>query len=479
MTHQPRFLIIVYEPGNFEWAHDIANHGHQTGAYDCLIWSPYALEERENYRARAISVGSAYIEETTPKGSLADLLTPLSGWLSAKPTRLPLKPKINTADIFDRNFLPHLLAADQMAVLRASDAVERRIRFCEDWLVRLGVDTIIFPEANVERDSHAWIQAAKRRGIHTTVISYGALSRNEAITAYRDSAAHAVEGYLRELVHDHLPHWIEQGDGYCITRLPVVQALARERCGCAPFDPWLVNAEDPDAIILESEELRDRYISFGFDPDRLFAIGHPAQDRLGASFARRDDLRFEILKHYSMPHNTNIVIVAMPPNQLASRPSPFSSYLELFCAFGLLPKRLKDALVLVSPHPNINLLGRESMRAEGLTVDVRSLPDLLAAADFYIACVSSTIKWALAAGLPIINFDCYGYNYSDYSGLGNVQCCTTLADFEAALANWSDQEKVMAVRLVAKQGATKWGRLDGGSLDRIVEFCLQRVTIPS
>ena len=67
----------------------LARHGHESGEFDVILWSPYSLPESARYQAEAIAAGTVYVEETTSTGGLADIFTRLSGWLSAKPVRLP------------------------------------------------------------------------------------------------------------------------------------------------------------------------------------------------------------------------------------------------------------------------------------------------------------------------------------------------------------------------------------------------------
>ena len=39
---------------------------------------------------------------------------------------------------------------------------------------------------------------------------------------------------------------------------------------------------------------------------------------------------------------------------------------------------------------------------------------LVAISDMYVASVSSTIRWAILAGIPVINYDVYQYGYEDF-----------------------------------------------------------------
>lgn len=468
-----RLLGIVYEPGNFQPMRLVAQSGAESGKFDMILWSPYALAGGDQYREEALAAGSLYVEETTKLGSLADIHSPLSSWLTGKPARLPLEPPTKRQRFFAtpapaEKVMAALDPERRQEVLRAADLCERRARFCEDWLVKLGIDAILFAEDNVERDSYAWITAARRRRIRTVVTSYGALSATEAEAAYANSPAHQIIGEELALVRKHLPRWLRQGEGYAITRLPFVEMMGRELFGLAPFDPWLVNSNGVDAIALESRSAARIYGSYGFPADQLQPVGHPLHDRLAEVRSQRMELRAELAARHGYDPSAPLIVVAMPPDQLGSRPSPFGSYLELMEAFALIPERLTQAAVIVSPHPNISDQDKQALIARGAKLEDTSVANLLPLADLYLACVSSTIKWALGLGIPVIDFDCYSYRYSEYRSLPQVESVETTAELKAALEKWSIPEERARLEDAARKESAEWGEIDGHALERVV-----------
>lgn len=482
MADKKRLLYIVYELGNIQVGLKLAAHARETGDFDMVMWSPYGLPDTPKHQADALALGSVYIPETTSDGGLADTATPLSGWLSAKPPRLPISMQhcggaaadgVGSACPNDAALavMARLAQLEQLEVLREFDRIERRIRFCEDWLVRLGIDAVVFAEDNVERDSHGWIWAAKRRGIKTLVVSYGSLSAQEAVTAYCGSAVHAVDETKADLIRRHLPQWLAQGDGYAITRLPFVQALARELAGVAPFNPWLVNTGRVDAIALESAAMERAYLEFGFPPGRLKPIGHPLQDRLWQAQAERAARRSALFAKHRLAADRELAVVAMPPDQQSVRPSAYRNYADLVAAYARLPSELAGLNVVICPHPNTSVADRHLMRATGLPVEELSAADLLPLADVYIACVSSTIKWALGLGVPVIDYDCYGYHYIDYVNLPQVISARDEATFRSALLQFSNLNEREILKNMAKKNAAEWGVFDGKSMERLIKLC--------
>jgi hypothetical protein len=484
LAAKKRLLCIVYEAGNLQVWLRLAKHGIESGDFDVILWSPYSLPDSVHYQAEALAAGTVYVEETTPTGGLADIFTRLSGWLSAKPVRLPndLEPKLlgAAAPIVEsptvlqaESLLSELPQVDRYEALCAVDRVRRRISFCEDWLVRLGIDAVVLAEDNVERDSYGWIAGAKRRGIKTVVSSYGAISDQEAVSAYRSSASHAVSTTQAQLIRQYIPQWLAEGDGFAITRLPLAEAIARELTGTAMFNPWLVNTGHADVIAIESAAMKQTYLKFGFLDAKLKPIGHPLHDTLSVVALERLERRTALFAKYNLPANRPLAVVAMPPNQFSSRSCVYRNYADVISAFAHLPGVLARVNVVVSPHPNISAEGRELIRATGAALVETTVSELLPMADIYICSISSTIKWALGCGIPVIDFDCYGYGYPDYLDLPQVVSVSDETEFRSALLRFRKHEDRMQLAALARSGAEHWGKFDGRATDRLVELMLE------
>lgn len=481
-----RIFFVVYEPANAEVGLMLAERGRASGAYDVVMWSPYGLPNAEATAARATAAGSVYIQEYTATGGLADIWTPVSGWLTSKPHRLPVDE--DAASVEERRAIEATLAdlveawgeagrERLLSVRRAADADLRRMAFCEDMLVRLGVDALVLAEDNVERDSHAWIRAARRRAIPSTVVTYGTLSPTEAENAYRRSPAHAVEPLERGILARRLGRWLRVGPDYAITRLPLEQALGRELAGFVTRDPWLVNTGAVDRIAVESEGSRAAYLAAGFDAERVITTGHLFHDRLARDPETRASGRAALAERHGLSLDRPWLVVAMPPNQCDHRPvdrdAGFPDLVRRFCD---LPAEITGFEVVVSPHPNLLGPDRELVRsAQGTLVEV-PVADLLGLADAYLACVSSTISWALALGLPTIDYDCYRYRYEDKAGepgLVTARDADSLVRALRALADPSERERW---RSASAARASWWGLTDGLASDRIVDLVLSEAT---
>ena len=471
-----RAFMVVYEVANAELGLMLAREACKRRDFDLVMWSPYHLPNTPDMVTRAIEHGSVYIHENTATGGLADIWTPLSGWLSGKPTRLPAGLGQPACSSGWREALAALqiiwqddAEAKTMSIRRQADAALRRVAFCEDILVRLGVDTLVFAEDNIERDSFAWIAAAHRRAIPVNVVTYGALSIDEAETAYKGSSAHQISTAEADILRRLLPHWLREGDGYAITRLPLMEALGREMAGLAVPNPWLVNTGQLDMIALESQSACAAYRAQNFENGRLIVTGHPFHDRLHAALAARDDKRAELAQRFSIDPDTPWLLVAMPPDQSGHRPvadgADFDALIHQFCQMSA---DITGWPVLVSPHPNLLGKDRDKLRAGPAHLIEEPIADYLPLADGFLASVSTTIKWALALGVPVIDFDCFEYAYPDFLDEPGVHTAKSKSDLTGWLQHLANPDRLAAWRAAAQARSIWWGQIDGQAMDRII-----------
>ena len=59
--------------------------------------------------------------------------------------------------------------------------------------------------------------------------------------------------------------------------------------------------------------------------------------------------------------------------------------------------------------------------------------EMVPASDIYVASISSTIRWAITCGKPVVNYDVYRYRYTDFLAVPGVLATEEQAEFRAVL----------------------------------------------
>jgi hypothetical protein len=108
---------------------------------------------------------------------------------------------------------------------------------------------------------------------------------------------------------------------------------------------------------------------------------------------------------------------------------------------------------------------------EGLpiAIDLDETARLVPLCDVYVACVSATVRWAIACGIPTVNYDAYRYGFEDYKGVVGVIGVTTKDEFVNTIRHvTTDPEFRRKLADQQRQVAADWACLDGKSGKRII-----------
>lgn len=463
-------LFVVYEAAHAELALSIAAMVAAYPTFRLTIWSPYYLPLTETYRQRAAALGSGFVHATTALGGLVDLAHSF-GVESASP-RSPPCSKVASSDALDRFWTearqqsPENTAMLSSCVESAIIATEKDIIKRARILDGLGVSIVLFAEDNSERDSAHWLAAAHEKEIQCVVLCCEAPNSIVAEQTYNHSAAHQVPASFVNFVARHFPKWLRSGEGYAITGLPLATCLAHEQQGIASANPWLSNFGAIDVLAVESRRVADAYVGHGFPEAKIQVVGLPSFDDLARALSTRSATRGSLLRERGLPPTTPIIVTAIPPNQYPQRAAAeFGDYAELLASW-LSALENTGALVLASLHPTLK--GREhEYPLVNRFVRHEPISALLPLADLFVASVSTTIKWALACGIPTINFDCYQYGYPDYVNCAGVVEARSLEEMQLYLTALLKDGGLADVARDARLNAASWGELDGHCVDRV------------
>lgn len=119
---------------------------------------------------------------------------------------------------------------------------------------------------------------------------------------------------------------------------------------------------------------------------------------------------------------------------------------------------LKPELITLDTHPNVRLCQRP-------------VAELLPLCDAFVACISATIRWAIAAAKPALNYDRYRYGYDDYRSAPGVVHVMTREEFSCEVTHIADDAAHREQLTLAQASlAADWGILDGKCGERLLDL---------
>jgi hypothetical protein len=107
---------------------------------------------------------------------------------------------------------------------------------------------------------------------------------------------------------------------------------------------------------------------------------------------------------------------------LSGSQAEFASYPEAIEFVMKTLVALPGCNVVVRLHPRVNYEAHRFVEQWGATITQRDTASLVPLCDLYVASVSATIRWALACGIPVINYDLYRLRFTELCGRSRSDC---------------------------------------------------------
>ena len=244
--------------------------------------------------------------------------------------------------------------------------------------------------------------------------------------------------------------------------LPPNRILAYFLLGYFPKNPWILNSDTAEVVCVESIKMAQIYEKLGVSRSRMSIVGSLNDDILAETLGERA-LKLEILlRKYNLPIEKPLIVVGFPPNQFPVGTAEQSSYLEIVDDYvAALSTYSEQFNIIISKHPRITD-PLEAIKKAGFIIASEPTIELVPLAYLYIASASATIRWAVAAGVPVVNYDVYRLDYGDYESLEAVRLVRSKDEFNATLRSLLlVRENYQNLRQLQLEESSLWGNLDG------------------
>lgn len=469
-----RALLFVYEASQFTEIARVAEllRRSRTWEVELVFTREYPVADRDRERARTqlgVRVFGRDLREISPAAPAARTWDDAVPSPRSSSTVRRLVQRIRTRPVLERllSSFPFQLLAE---IDEARKNRERVRRLLEDRDPHL----VVFAEENAGYDEippPLVIARARQRGIASLVVPYTLANATEIASQCFEWPSHQVRGLPGRLAAWIAPHWTFEYRGRRLLRLPATKVLAREMTGTGVARPWTFYSGEADALAVESPRMLAYWRADGVPASRLQLTGALYDDVLARANAERESKRLSLAQALGLPPERPWVVSALPPAAPARLAPDFTSYREMlrFWIDSLLA-RFPDANVLLRPHPSTRSDELPPIdTSRGLRLSVEDTAALVPLADLYVASISATIRWAIAAAVPVVNYDVYRFGYHDYNDAPGVLTVDSREDFQSALSSAAPGTAGHA-DLAAKQrlAAPEWGTLDGRAGERML-----------
>ncbi len=354
-------------------------------------------------------------------------------------------------------------------------AQRRFYEVVDELLAREKPSILILPEANLFYGSHFVVRAAHAHSIPVMIVPFTIANTLEWAEAFYKSRRFQAHRGVNRLISKAFPGWVLQHRGRALI-LPPLHVLACEYFNMVPRVPWLLNSGNADVIAAENPYMADYYERAGIEKEKICLTGTLADDKLHAILPRRKELRERLAEQLGIAVTGKLILFGLPPNQMTrgnERRGEFKQYPDLlrFLVETVTATRNPGDAVLISLHPRIRRHDVEWIESLGARIVDEPVETLIPLADLYIAVVSATIRIAISASVPVLNFDAFHYYYDDFVGLKGVVEVRSKVEYAAAVKRFLHEPAYWTSLKEAQQrDANRLAVLDGQAGARMLEL---------
>jgi len=364
---------------------------------------------------------------------------------------------------------------DEPKVARAiRKALGSRIAHCVRLFRERGVRCLVVSEDGISADA-AVMAAARRLRLPMVDVPFGNGTAHEIefdLEKKRERGELIVPtGSPARLLRLVAPQWIKRGRfaGAVMYRPEVIVAM--QSLGVPMRDPWVIHGGASDVLCAENEVGLAQYRREGIPEGKLRMTGSPYCDAVVDGAAAEPAAREALGQSRRIEPDRLRVLVSWPPSYHATYPgrSEFDDYETMTVEVLSAMRDLPGVSITVSPHPACPVEIRDALTARGLAPTDEYVVELIGRHDVFVTYFSSTIRWALAAGKPVLNYDAYRLGlstYDDAPGFTSVERLAELTDELGALTASEERYAERAATQIAD--AKRWGVLDGACCARIL-----------
>jgi hypothetical protein len=371
--------------------------------------------------------------------------------------RLDFRPSMELA----RSWFPAALAWD--SVENYFKIVRHSLALAKAALKRFQPAAIVVPEQTVGHAYMTLVRMVASLKLPVVVVPFTISSEKEAAVAFlrheQFEPLFSLRPRFNRIVGSLLPQWVYEHEGEKLLRWPPGGPVASWWYATAQPRPWVYNDGHATAIAAENEHMAARYRKSGIDESKIRVTGCVADDIRQAMIDRREDARREFTAEVGLElGNRKLVVAAIPP-ELEGVPSCVGGFAELAREVAQVGAHHPDVVTLLSLHPTIKRERVAELEQYPSTrISNRTVAELIPIADLYVACASATIRQAIAAGVPVVNFDAFAFAYEDYVGVPGVFTTTGAAEHWKTIGELLTQDAMLEkAKAAIGEESRRWG----------------------
>lgn len=355
-------------------------------------------------------------------------------------------------------------------ILKTTSYFRKKVRNRQQFLQKEGFQLMIITEDGISYDIPFLVRAANKLKVVSVVIPFTIANALEpAVSLSNAGGKFEVQGIRKKITAWLFPHWVYTFNNKRLLRTEDKVVFALELTRMAPPIPWMYNSGHATVLVMESKFIEQYHLNEGIAANKMQTIGALHLDTLGEISHNKEALRQGVINERQLEPGKTWVLCSLPPD---FRPNDiYSTYEEMVTDWIKVLCANAQTQVFVSLHPRTKKEKVAFIEDMGAIIISDPIEYMIPLCDVFVACISATIRIAVACGLPVVNYDVFSYRYSDYDSIEGVKTVFNRDDFQQEvdkmLTNPAHTEAL--VQYYQKAG-DYYGSLDGKSHERLLNL---------
>lgn len=348
-----------------------------------------------------------------------------------------------------------------------SSTAKKYFNYFPTFFNNYNIELIIFPEHNLFYLTQLISFIGRSNNIPSIILPFTIANKIEWLEAFSKDRHRIVENSFLNIFNSIIfNHWMHIYKNKKIILPPEIIWL-HEQFNITPKEPWLLNSGNIDFIAVESEAMKNYYITAGIEPHCLRVTGALYNDDLYNQLREIAAKKSELYQSLNISNNKPIMLCAMPPNQMDSRNNDveFDCYEDIVkYIVAEMSKYTEHFNLIINLHPRIDIKSLNFINDYPVYICDKNIAELVPLCSIFVASCSATIRMAISCAIPVLNYDLYNYNYDDYRAAPGVLTFSGKEEFSKQLNQLStDSAYYNQVKSLQVETSEFWGIPDGKS----------------
>ncbi|OGH12312.1 MAG: hypothetical protein A2857_04945 [Candidatus Levybacteria bacterium RIFCSPHIGHO2_01_FULL_36_15] len=296
----------------------------------------------------------------------------------------------------------------------------------------------------------------------------------EAAEAAYNNPMHDCKNLFNNITGNLFPKWAYKYKNKKLLKWPAFKIWIIKLFGLEPPLPWVLHSGYADKIFVESQGMYDCMIQEGLPKNEIILTGSLRNDNFFKILMNFNKSRKRLYKNLGFQNNLPLIICALPPNQLygyGRSECEFRNYDSLVEFWIKSLARVRGYNIVISLHPSEDYEKMKYIEKWRVKIFQGVLSEIIPLCDIFVASISSTIQWAIACGKPVLNYDVYKYNYTEFAMVDGVITISKKNEFINYLKKLTgDKLFYDRIELYQKEHMKDWVVLDGKSQERMLKL---------